>query len=241
MALVTTPTAVIEREDLDELFLSLRAHGYRVLGPTVRSGTIVHRELKTSHDLPKGWHDEQAPGTYRIRDDGDDELFGWAVGPNSLKSAVFPADTVVWRGRRRQGDVEISVPDDGEGREAFVGVRPCEVAALAVLSKVLSGGHYRDPEHDRRRQGLAVIVVECGHPASTCFCPSMDTGPDAKGGYDLALTELLVPAHHFLARAGSELGRSLLEQVPHRDATPEDLALEGRRALALTRRDHAHA
>ena len=225
MALVTTPTAVIEREDLDELFLSLRAHGYRVLGPTVRSGTIVHRELETSHDLPKGWHDEQAPGTYRIRDDGDDELFGWAVGPNSLKSAVFPADTVVWRGRRRQGDVEISVPDDGEGREAFVGVRPCEVAALAVLSKVLSGGHYRDPEHDRRRQGLAVIVVECGHPASTCFCPSMDTGPDAKGGYDLALTELLVPAHHFLARAGSELGRSLLEQVPHRDATPEDLAL----------------
>jgi sulfhydrogenase subunit beta (sulfur reductase) len=224
VALVNPPVAVLDREQLDDLFAALRARGYRVLGPTVRAGAIVHRELQTSHDLPEGWHDEQAPGSYRIRDDGGAELFGWAVGPTSLKASVFPAETVVWRGRRGSGDVEISVPDDGEVREAFVGVRPCEAAALGVLSKVLSGGTYHDPEHDRRRTHLAVVVVECGHPASTCFCPSMDTGPDAKGGYDLALTELLEPKHRFLARAGSELGRSLLQELPHREASSDDLA-----------------
>ena len=42
----------------------------------------------------------------------------------------------------------------------------------------------------------------------------MDTGPDARGDYDLALTELLEPEHRFVVRVGSELGRSLLEDVP---------------------------
>ena len=71
---------------------------------------------------------------------------------------------------------------------------------------------------------MVVIVVECGQPAATCFCPSMGTGPDAGGGYDLALTELLEPEHRFVVRVGSELGRSLLEDVAHRAVSPVDLA-----------------
>lgn len=235
VALVNSPAAVLAREHLDDLFGVLRARGYRVLGPTAHAGAIVHRELATSDDLPAGWHDEQAPGSYRIRDDGDSELFGWAVGPTSLKASVFPSETVVWRGRRRAAEVEISAADRGEIRDAYVGVRPCEIAALGVLSKVLSGGGYHDPEHDRRRAAMAVIVVECGRPAATCFCPSMGTGPGANDGYDLALTELLQPEHRFVVRVGSELGRELLAQVPHREANPDDLRgreelLEGTRA-----------
>jgi sulfhydrogenase subunit beta (sulfur reductase) len=220
---MTPPVAVLDREHLDDLFAALKARGYRVLGPTVRSGAIVHRALESSRDLPEGWHDEQAPGAYRIHDDGDAELFGWAVGPTSLKDSVFPAHSVVWRGRRRGGDVEITTPEAGDVGRAFVGVRPCEVAALAVLSKVLSGGSYHDSEHDRRRRQMVVIVAECGHPASTCFCPSMGTGPGADVGYDLALTELLQPQHRFIVRAGSALGRSLLSEVRHRQASPGEL------------------
>ena len=224
MARVTPPTAVLNREHFDDLIAVLHARGYRVLGPTVQQGAIVHGDLTASGDLPEGWHDEQSPGAYRIRHDGDTELFGWAVGPTSIKASVFPPESVVWRGRRREGDIEISVPDDGEVRQAIVGARPCEVAALGVLSNVLSGGTYHDPEHDRRRNQMVVIVVECAQPAATCFCPSMDTGPDARGDYDLALTELLEPEHRFVVRVGSELGRSLLEDVMHQVASPDDLA-----------------
>ena len=221
---MTPPTAVLNREHFDDLIAELHARGYRVLGPTVQQGAIVHGDLTASGDLPEGWHDEQSPGAYRIRHDGDTELFGWAVGPTSIKASVFPPESVVWRGRRREGDIEISVPDDGEVRQAIVGARPCEVAALGVLSNVLSGGTYHDPEHDRRRNQMVVIVVECAQPAATCFCPSMDTGPDARGDYDLALTELLEPEHRFVVRVGSELGRSLLEDVMHQVASPDDLA-----------------
>jgi sulfhydrogenase subunit beta (sulfur reductase) len=238
VALVESP-AVIYREHLDDLIAVLGARGYRVVGPTVRPGAIVHGEVRTSADLPAGWRDEQSPGSYRIRDEGDAELFGWAVGPSSLKAAVFPPEAVVWRGRRRGDDVELAAAAPTDTLQAVFGARPCEVAALGVLSHVLSGGTYHDPEHDRRRAGMVVIVAECGRPASTCFCPSMSTGPHATGAFDLALTELVEPKHRFLVQVGSELGESILADVAHEDASADDLAqreqLLDRARAAITR------
>ncbi len=76
---------------------------------------------------------------------------------------------------------------------AVIGARPCEVAALGILDRVLRDGAVADDRYAARREGAFIVAVECGTPSSTCFCTSMGTGPAADAGYDLALTELNGP------------------------------------------------
>jgi ferredoxin len=54
----------------------------------------------------------------------------------------------------------------------------------------------------------------------------MGTGPHARGGYDLALTELVdAGEHRFLVQVGSEAGREVLAELEHREASQEDRRL----------------
>jgi ferredoxin len=53
----------------------------------------------------------------------------------------------------------------------------------------------------------------------------MGTGPRAKGGYDLALTEILEGGkHYFLVETGSPRGEEVLKEIPHTAAGAEDKA-----------------
>jgi ferredoxin len=52
----------------------------------------------------------------------------------------------------------------------------------------------------------------------------MDTGPTARSGFDIALTELLEPSrHYFVLEVGSERGAELLDELPHARADTEEL------------------
>jgi len=219
--------AIVEVEGLDRLLALLAERGYRTLGPVVRDGAVVPGEVATAGDLPAGWHDVQAPGRYRLERVDDDELFGWAVGPGSWKSEFFVPDETLWRAEVADGTVTISVPRAGDRPVAVFGARPCELAALGVLDRVLAGGGIPDERYAARRAGAFVVVVECGSPSSSCFCASMGSGPavDAGAGpgpgFDLVLTELAGP-HRFYAVAGTEAGAELLDAAGAARATEED-------------------
>jgi NAD(P)H-flavin reductase/formate hydrogenlyase subunit 6/NADH:ubiquinone oxidoreductase subunit I len=118
---------------------------------------------------------------------------------------------VLIRTRRDESGAPISESAGGEApRTAFLGVRACELAAIAVQDRVFIGGSRVDPRYASRRANTLLIGVSCGDPASTCFCTSMDTGPRVRDGADLVLTEL--PGRfHVVARteAGEELARTL--------------------------------
>jgi ferredoxin len=221
---------VIDRAGIDQLVTSLRARGLRTIGPVVRDGAILHAEVSGSPDLPIGWHDHQEPGTYRLHHDDDPRLFAWAVGPHSLKAEVFPARSVVWR-TDGPGAAEPSSTGqdrggiDGPPRTAVVGARPCEAAALAVLDAVLGAGPVPDPGYRTRRASMFVVIADCGSPAGTCFCSSMGTGPEATSGFDLALTELADgDGHRFVVRVGSASGAEVIDEVPWRPPSADDLA-----------------
>jgi ferredoxin len=67
------------------------------------------------------------------------------------------------------------------------------------------------------------VAVNCSKAGGTCFCVSMNTGPRATSGFDLALTELLDDGgHRFLVEVGSERGAALLEELPSRPAADGD-------------------
>jgi sulfhydrogenase subunit beta (sulfur reductase) len=114
---------------------------------------------------------------------------------------------------------------EGVAKFAFIGVRPCEIHAIAIQDKVFLNGEYRDPLYQARRQDLFIVALNCGHAGGTCFCVSMNTGPKAKFGFDLALTEVLeADRHYFVVEIGTELGAEILREVPHEAATEEEKA-----------------
>ncbi len=216
--------AVISRAELDQLLGALTQRGYTVIGPTVRDQAILYEEISSTADLPEGLTDEQEGGTYRLKPRDDGALFGFNVGPNSWKSHLFPPELTLWKSKRsKDGAIQFDTePLEAAPRYAFVGVRSCDLAAIGVQDRVFIGDTYTDPDYKARREGAFIVAVNCGEAGNTCFCVSMETGPKATSGFDLALTELLDGEHRFLVEVGSERGGELLAEVGGRAAEEAD-------------------
>jgi ferredoxin len=225
--------AVIDRSGLDQLLVVLKQRGHTVIGPTIRDGAIVYEEIASSADLPEGWTDEQEGGFYRLKRRADRSLFGFNVGPNSWKSHLFPASLTLWHSHRGEdGELVFEEERQEEVDYAFIGVRSCDLAAIGVQDRVFIGNGYVDSDYEARRRNAFVVAVNCGKAGNTCFCVSMETGPRATSGFDLALTELLdagVPpidellggaGHRFLVEVGSERGAEVLAEI---DSSPAEL------------------
>ena len=211
-------------DQLGKLIGALAQKGYEVVGPTVPDGAIVYGHVESVEDLPAGWTDEQEAGRYRLKRREDQALFGYAVGPQSWKKYTHPAEVRLWAAERQGGVFRILNNEAAPKRpHAFLGVRACELAAIAVQDRVLLEDKYRDPIYEQRRRGAFIIAVQCTQAAATCFCASMGTGPQVSGGFDLVLTELLdSKGHRFLATAGSDRGAEMLTELESVPATQED-------------------
>jgi len=236
---------ILGRDALGDLLAALVDDGHELIGPTVRDDAIVHDVITSIDDLPAGRTDEQAPGRYRLRrTEGADAgaLFAYATGPSAWKRELFPP-------RVRTATVELTheglrfasgPADPPVRRRAFIGVRGCDLEAIAIQDRVFLGGpHAPDHDYAARRADVFIVAVHCTHPAATCFCTSMGTGPAARGAYDLALTELTPDApdapappgddHRFVVEIGSPGGRRILDRVEHRAATPTEIDRARRR------------
>lgn len=215
---------VLTTDGLQTLLEVLKQRGYRVVGPTVHDQAIIYDDIHSLDDLPRGWTDEQDGGHYRLTQRHDEALFGYAVGPHSWKKYLHPPLLRLWQAERDAGGIHITAAPVPDERLAFIGVRACELHAIAIQDKVFLGGSHIDPHYQARRQGAFIIAVNCGQSGGTCFCVSMNTGPKAPSGFDLALTEVLrADSHIFVIEAGTELGHMVLSDVPHRVATQEDM------------------
>lgn len=221
----TAQQAVVNMEGLQALLDTLRRRGHRVVGPTLRDQAIVYDDITSVADLPQGWTDEQNGGHYRLARRDDDALFGYAVGSHSWKKFLHPPVLHLWRAQRDGGDMRVVPEPDPDERFAFIGVRSCELHAIAIQDKVFLGGAHIDPHYQTRRKGAFIVAVNCSHAGGTCFCVSMKTGPKADTDYDLALTEISGDrGRAFLIEAATDEGRSVLAELPQREATTEDVA-----------------
>jgi formate hydrogenlyase subunit 6/NADH:ubiquinone oxidoreductase subunit I len=216
---------IFHASDLRSLFEALERRGYRILGPRARDGAIVYDEVRRPEDLPVGMGDVQEGGHYRLTHREDGAFFGYGLGPQSWKRFLSPPCVTLFRARREErGFRLLPDPDDPPPRLAFLGVRACELAALAIQDRVNVGGAYADPAYRARREAAFVVAVTCGEAGHTCFCASMGTGPRAASGFDLLLTELDVFGRHdFVMEVGSERGAEVAAEVPHHPASDEDL------------------
>lgn len=224
---------IIDAGEIDRLIGLLRADGYTVIGPSVRDGVIASAEIVGAAALPAGWTARQEPGSYRLERRDDRALFMHAVGPQSARTTLHPSRLKLWSARRdASGDVVVDEPEAPPPRHAFLGLRGCELHAIAVQDRVFLSADHADPDYAARRADAFVVAVDCLTPAATCFCTSMGGDPGVGtasgngGGDDLAdliLTELLEGGpHRFLVRAPSAPGRALLARLEHRAASEAD-------------------
>ncbi|MGW7409957.1 4Fe-4S dicluster domain-containing protein [Streptomyces sp. NPDC054833] len=218
--------AVLDRDGLTALVAALLTQGRTVVGPTVRDGAIVLAELTSADALPFGWGVELEAGRYRLVRREGGAAFANSAGPHSWKNYLHPSRERLWSADRSpEGGLSFTADEPEIPSYAFIGVRPCDLRAIAIQDRVLTGGRYGDTGYGRRRSKALLIAAECTEPGATCFCVSTGGGPAADPGYDLALTEVVDDdGHRFLVRVGSEEGARLLEQVPHRTA---DMVTEG--------------
>ncbi len=215
---------VIELEGLARLVGVLGDRGFLVIGPTVRSGAIVYDVLESADDLPAGYTDVQEPGRYRLERRDDEARFGFAVGAQSWKRELLPPELQLWRAERGPDGAFAIAPDaPAPPPLAFIGVRSCELHAIQIQDRVLVGGAHADDDYEARRRDAFIVAVNCGEAGGTCFCVSMQTGPQVGAGHDLALTELLdEDGHRFLVEVGSERGARIADELPARPAEPRD-------------------
>ncbi|HUC55924.1 MAG TPA: 4Fe-4S dicluster domain-containing protein [Streptosporangiaceae bacterium] len=219
---------VLTRDGLDELVAILIADGYQVVGPVLKDRAIVLAELSSGADLASGWAADTAPGSYRLRRREDEAVFSHSAGPQSWKQFLHPAHRKLW-----SADAEGFHPAEEAVRPlAFIGVRGCDLAAIATLDGVLGRGARPDRSFARRYRGLFVVAAGCTEPGGVCFCASMGTGPEPGPGYDLALTEQIDDrGHRFIADTGTEAGEQVLARIGHRPAA-ESEASAARAAVA---------
>jgi sulfhydrogenase subunit beta (sulfur reductase) len=120
---------------------------------------------------------------------------------DSVKAFFFPLRTEVIPVRPEV------FTSDGEGPLALVGVRECDLRALALLDLVFLTGDYVDPHYQARREEALLVSVDCWEPYETCCCTLVGGGPFVEAGSDFNLAPV---TGGLLAGAGSDRGEEVL-------------------------------
>lgn len=215
--------SVLSLQGFAHLLRALRDDGYRLVGPAVRDGAIVHADIQGIEDLPAGWTETQEAGTYRLARREDGALFGYSVGPHSWKQLFFVPRVRLFTARKSSDGFTLEPEPLPDVKIALIGARSCDLHAIEIQDRTFLAGSFQDPDYAARRRDVFVMAVNCGQAGGTCFCTSMGTGPRATRAFDLALTELAdQQPHRFVVECGSDRGRDVLARIGAAAATDDD-------------------
>ncbi len=199
---------VVRPPKLNSLVELLTSHGYSVVGPILRDGVVVLDFIEKFDEALIGVESAPRPGEYRL-EEHKGAVFGGPVGPMSMKRWINPPNRIAWSARPEGDQVHVDTPKP-RGPRAYLGIRPCDVAARTIFGEVWPG-HPDD----------LVIVAECTSVGETCFCSSMGTGPAAGEGADIVLTEF--GEGSVLVRSRSDRGAVLLARMNGAAATEDEI------------------
>lgn len=204
-------TISIQKNAFDTVLLHLREAGYKTIGPRVKNDTLVYEPIDYLNELPQGYITEQDAGRFRLIKAGHDRYFDLIPGAQSWKQFLFPPRIELFSMQKKEKNWEVTTSLQDVPSYALIGVRACELAAIQIQDKAFIREDFTDPIYRARREKVFILAVNCLHPAGTCFCVSMETGPRVKEGFDINLTEL---EDAFLLTIGSEIGREMLAGIP---------------------------
>ena len=209
-------TITIEKPAFNLLLSRLKEEGYLPIGPCVKNESLVYEEIESLDDLPQGYSTEQKPGYFRLIREKHNRYFDVIPGAHSWKQFLFPSRIELFSLHKNGNGWENTSSKTETPSYAFIGVRACELAAIQIQDNIFMRSDFTDPIYRTRRQRVFILAVNCTHPAGTCFCTSMGTGPRAKEMFDLSLTEL---DDVFVLNIGSQIARRMMTGIPFEDAS----------------------
>ncbi|MBA3973666.1 MAG: sulfite reductase subunit A [Candidatus Solibacter sp.] len=191
----------------------LRGEGYEVIGPRKSGPAVRLARIESAADLTPGIDSETSPGRYRMAGAPDARIFGAGPAAESPKRYLHAPEARLAVAERENGAFRIIRDTPAAPKTALFGIRPCDVAGIARLDRVLLRDRYKDPDYEARREQTFIVAANCVRSSETCFCASMETGPRAASGFDIALTESVNGRREYLAEAGSTKGAAMLAQI----------------------------
>ena len=165
----------------------------RSLGPTVRDGAIVYDDIARVSRSARGL-DRSPGGRAAIVWSGATMTRCSALPSARNRGSGFCIRRSRRCGRRATDEDGITFAAGSTRLTANLRSSACGPAkSMPSPSRTASSatGPIRDTAYAMRRRDAFIVAVNCGEAGGTCFCVSMQTGPKADSGFDLALTELL--------------------------------------------------
>jgi NAD-dependent dihydropyrimidine dehydrogenase PreA subunit len=95
-------------------------------------------------------------------------------------------------------------------QKVLFGLRSCDLAGIQCLDRFFLGQEFVDDMYLAHRKKTFIVTNTCVTPFEHCFCACTDSGPSAKEGYDLNLTDL---GEEYLVETGSDNGKALCEKM----------------------------
>ena len=122
----------------------------------------------------------------------------------------------------QQKVTEDEIPSSKE--TVILGVKACDLQALAALDKIFLGEEFVDPFYEAKRNKTILISSDCTDALDVCFCNLLGNTPFPEDGFDLNVSFI---DGGVLIEVGSDRGKSLLEKckVPYKTAGESQLKL----------------
>lgn len=171
---------------------------------------LVHQLIEQKWNIVSASPDG---GRYVYINDGKDLVIDAALPPTHLsaKEFFFPKSDPLFYFKKTHDGVELIDPVAIEQKTVLFGVKPCDAAAIPVLSKVFNWD-YKDEFFNKRVENTVVIGEACDYNDAYCFCTSVGLSQDSEKGSDVFLVPL--EGEKFLAKAITEKGESFSSAFP---------------------------
>ena len=213
----------VDVSDLENLFNKLSQKGYGNVGPIFRDGAIMMDHLESFNELPSGFYETLAKGSYGLQNKEDGSLFQYTVGPQSFKKFLQPERRKLWQADRNAKWFEVK-SETQEQKLALWGIHSCELDALKTLDEVFINGSFRNEYYAQVRENLFIIAVGCSNPSANCFCTTMNGGPKPDDNFDISLVEVLGEVPFFLLTSATEKANELVSDLDFAKATAEEVS-----------------
>ncbi len=138
-------------------------------------------------------------------------VFDFTNSQKPPKQVFFPQTEKMFDFKREgKAFTGVQAVEKSEKPILLFGIRPCDTSAMTVLDKLFTWD-YIDPYYNDRRTNATVISFSCTNPQmpqKTCFCTSVDGGPNSTKGADMLWTDI---GDSYLVESITDKGKKILD------------------------------